>query len=78
MSTVAACMLNPYGARLLMLPFLTMGAESLKSVGIGELAPWTQAAPVQAARGCTLAAALLLFRCPGSRAKRRPGASRGR
>lgn len=63
MSTVAACMLNPYGARLLMLPFLTMGAESLKSVGIGELAPWTQAAPVQAAGGCTLAAALLLFRC---------------
>lgn len=62
-STVAACMLNPYGARLLMLPFLTMGAESLKSVGIGELAPWTQAAPVQAACGCTLAAALLLFRC---------------
>ena len=48
MSTVAACMLNPYGARLLMLPFLTMGAESLKSVGICELAPWTQAAPVQA------------------------------
>lgn len=78
MSTVAACMLNPYGARLLMLPFLTMGAESLKSVGIGELAPWTQAAPVQAACGCTLAAALLLFRVPGSRAKRRPGASRGR
>lgn len=63
MSTVAACMLNPYGASLLMLPFLTMGAESLKSVGIGELAPWTQAAPVQAACGCTLAAALLLFRC---------------
>ncbi|MFR7494824.1 MAG: hypothetical protein ACLUVF_09175 [Adlercreutzia sp.] len=63
MSTVAACMLNPYGAGLLMLPFLTMGAESLKSVGIGELAPWTQAAPVQAACGCTLAAALLLFRC---------------
>ena len=63
MSTVAACMLNPYGARLLMLPFLTMGAESLKSVGIGELAPWTQAAPVQAACGCTIAAALLLFRC---------------
>ena len=70
MSTVAACMLNPYGARLLMLPFLTMGAESLKSVGIGELAPWTQAAPVQAACGCTLAAALLLFRC---RVRRRGG-----
>ena len=70
MSTVAACMLNPYGARLLMLPFLTMGAESLKSVGIGELAPWTQAAPVQAACGCTLAAALLLFRC---RVRRRSG-----
>lgn len=63
MSTVAACMLNPYGARLLMLPFLTMGAESLKSVGIGELAPWTQAAPAQAACACTLAAALVLFRC---------------
>lgn len=58
MSTVAACMLNPYGARLLMLPFLTMGAESLKSVGIGELAPWTQAA------------ALVLFRC---RVRRRGG-----
>ena len=70
MSTAAACMLNPYGARLLMLPFLTMGAESLKSVGIGELAPWTQAAPVQAACGCTLAAALLLFRC---RVRRRSG-----
>lgn len=70
MSTVAACMLNPYGARLLMLPFITMGAESLKSVGIGELAPWTQAAPVQAACGCTLAAALLLFRC---RVRRRSG-----
>lgn len=70
MSTVAACMLNPYGARLFMLPFLTMGAESLKSVGIGELAPWTQAAPVQAACGCTLAAALLLFRC---RVRRRSG-----
>lgn len=70
MSTAAACMLNPYGARLLMVPFLTMGAESLKSVGIGELAPWTQAAPVQAACGCTLAAALLLFRC---RVRRRSG-----
>lgn len=69
-ATVAACMLNPYGARMLMLPFLTMGAESLKSVGIGELAPWTQAAPVQAACGCTLAAALLLFRC---RVRRRSG-----
>lgn len=70
MSTVAACMLNPYGARLLMLPFLTMGAESLKSVGIGELAPWTQAAPVQAACACTIAAALVLFRC---RVRRRLG-----
>ena len=70
MSTVAACMLNPYGARLLMLPFLTMGAESLKSVGIGELAPWTQAAPAQAACACTLAAALVLFRC---RVRRRGG-----
>ena len=70
MSTVAACMLNPYGARLLMLPLLTMGAESLKSVGIGELAPWTQAAPVQAACACALAAALLLFRC---RVRRRGG-----
>ena len=70
MSTVAACMLNPYGARLLMLPFLTMGAESLKSVGIGELARWTQAAPAQAACACTLAAALVLFRC---RVRRRGG-----
>lgn len=70
MSTVAACMLNPYGARLLMLPFLTMGAESLKSAGIGELAPWTQSAPAQAARGCTLAATLILFRC---RVRRRGG-----
>ena len=70
MSTVAACMLNPYGARLLMLPFLTMGAESLKSVGIGELARWTQAAPAQAACACTIAAALVLFRC---RVRRRLG-----
>ena len=70
MSTVAACMLNPYGARLLMVPFATMGAESLKSVGIGELAPWTQAAPAQAACACTLAAALVLFRC---RVRRRGG-----
>lgn len=70
MSTVAACMLNPYGARLLAVPFLTMGAESLKSVGIGELAPWTQAAPAQAAFACTLAAALILFRC---RVRRRGG-----
>ena len=70
MSTVAACMLNPYGARPPMLPFLTMGAESLKSVGIGELAPWTQAAPVQAACACTIAAALVLFRC---RVRRRLG-----
>lgn len=70
MSTMAACMLNPYGARLLMLPLLTMGAESLKSVGIGELAPWTQAAPVQAACACALAAALILFRC---RVRRRGG-----
>lgn len=70
MSTVAACMLNPYGARLLMLPFLTMCAESLKSVGIGELAPWTQAAPAQAACACTLTAALVLFRC---RVRRRGG-----
>lgn len=70
MSTAAACMLNPYGARLLMVPFLTMGAESLKSVGIGELAPWTQAAPVQAACACTIAAALVLFRC---RVRRRLG-----
>ena len=78
MSTVAACMLNPYGARLLMLPFLTMGAESLKSVGIGELAPWTQAAPAQAACACALAAALVLFRCRvrrrgGGRVRRRGG-----
>lgn len=70
MSTVAACMLNPYGARLFMLPFLTMGAESLKSVGIGELAPWTEAAPAQAAAACTLAAALLLYRI---RVRRRGG-----
>ena len=70
MSTVAACMLNPYGARLLTLPFLTMGAESLKSVGIGELAPWTEAAPAQAAAACTLAAALLLYRL---RVRRRGG-----
>ena len=70
MSTLAACMLNPYGARLLMVPFATMGAESLKSVGIGELAPWTQAAPAQAACACTLAAALVLFRC---RVRRRGG-----
>lgn len=70
MSTVAACMLNPYGVRLLAVPFLTMGAESLKSVGIGELAPWTEAAPVQAACACTLTAALVLFRC---RVRRRGG-----
>ena len=48
-SVLAACMLNPYGARLLMVPFATMSANSLKSVGIGELAPWTEAAPAQAA-----------------------------
>ena len=70
MSTLAACMLNPYGARLLMVPFATMGAESLKSVGIGELAPWTEAAPAQAAAVCTLAAALLLYRL---RVRRRGG-----
>lgn len=70
MSTAAACMLNPYGARLLMVPFATMSANSLKSVGIGELAPWTQAAPAQAACACALAAALVLFRC---RVRRRGG-----
>ena len=70
MSTMAACMLNPYGARLLAVPFLTMGADSLESVGIGELAPWTEAAPVQAAIACTLTAALVLFRC---RVRRRRG-----
>lgn len=70
MSTLAACMLNPYGARLPMVPFATMGAESLKSVGIGELAPWTEAAPAQAAAACTLAAALLLYRL---RVRRRGG-----
>lgn len=70
MSTLAACMLNPYGARLPMVPFATMGAESLKSVGIGELAPWTEAAPAQAAAACTLAAALLLYRI---RVRRRGG-----
>lgn len=70
MSTVAACMLNPYGARLLMVPFATMGAKSLKSVGIGELAPWTEAAPAQAVAACTLAAALLLYRL---RVRRRGG-----
>lgn len=70
MSTLAACMLNPYGARLLMVPFATMGAESLKSVGIGELAPWTEAPPAQAAAACTLAAALLLYRL---RVRRRGG-----
>ena len=53
MSTAAACMLNPYGARLLMVPFATMSANSLKSVGIGELAPWTEAAPAQAAAACS-------------------------
>lgn len=56
MSTLAACMLNPYGARLPMVPFATMGAESLRSVGIGELAPWTEAAPAQAAAACAAAA----------------------
>lgn len=61
MSTAAACMLNPYGARLLMVPFATMSANSLKSVGIGELAPWTEAAPAQAAAACTLVSALF---CP--------------
>lgn len=70
MSTLAACMLNPYGARLLMVPFATMSVESLKSVGIGELAPWTEAAPAQAAAACTLAAALLLYRL---RVRRRSG-----
>lgn len=70
MSTLAACMLNPYGARLLMVPFATMGAESLRSVGIGELAPWTEAAPAQAAAACALAAALLLYRL---RVRRRGG-----
>lgn len=70
MSTMAACMLNPYGARLLAVPFLTMAADSLESVGIGELAPWTEAAPAQAAIACTLAAALLLFRL---RVRRRLG-----
>lgn len=70
MSTLAACMLNPYGARLLMVPFATMSAESLKSVGIGELAPWIDAAPAQAAAACTLAAALLLYRL---RVRRRGG-----
>lgn len=53
-----------------MVPFATMGAESLKSVGIGELAPWTEAAPAQAAAACTLAAALLLYRI---RVRRRGG-----
>ena len=62
MSTAAACMLNPYGARLLMVPFATMSANSLKSVGIGELAPWTEAAPAQAAAACTLVSALVLYR----------------
>lgn len=61
MSTAAACMLNPYGARLLMVPFATMSANSLKSVGIGELAPWTEA-PAQAAAACTLVSALVLYR----------------
>lgn len=70
MSTLAACMLNPYGARLLMVPIATMSAESLKSVGIGELAPWTEAAPAQAAAACALAAALLLYRL---RVRRRGG-----
>lgn len=70
MSTLAACMLNPYGARLLMVPFATMSAESLKSVGIGELTPWTEAAPAQAAAACALAAALLLYRL---RVRRRGG-----
>lgn len=70
MSTLAACMLNPYGARLLMVPFATMSAESLKSVGIGELAPWTEAAPAQAAAACAPAAALLLYRL---RVRRRGG-----
>ena len=70
MSTAAACMLNPYGARLLMVPFATMSADSLKSVGIGELAPWTEAAPAQAAAACTLASALVLYRL---RVRRRGG-----
>lgn len=70
MSTLAACMLNPYGARLPMVPFATMGAESLRSVGIGELAPWTEAAAAQAAAACALAAALLLYRL---RVRRRGG-----
>lgn len=53
-----------------MVPFVTMGAESLRSVGIGELAPWTEAAPAQAAAACALAAALLLYRL---RVRRRGG-----
>lgn len=45
-----------------MVPFATMSANSLKSVGIGELAPWTEAAPAQAAAACTLVSALVLYR----------------
>lgn len=67
MSTAAACMLNPYGARLLMVPFATMSANSLKSVGIGELAPWTEAAPAQAAIEESAAGALSSLAAAGAK-----------
>lgn len=37
--TVCACMLNPYGASMLALPFLTVGSENPMLAGVWELRP---------------------------------------
>lgn len=47
--TVCACMLNPYGASMLALPFLTVGSENPMLAGVWELRPMIPGFPGEAA-----------------------------
>ena len=46
--TVCACMLNPYGASMLALPFLTVGSENPMLAGVWELRPMIPGYPGEA------------------------------
>lgn len=46
--TVYACMLNPYGASMLTLPFLTVGSENPMLAGVWELRPMVPGYPGEA------------------------------
>lgn len=59
--TVCACMLNPYGASMLTLPFLTVGSENPMLAGIWELRPMIPGFPGEAAFTIGSCAAVLVL-----------------